>query len=71
MRSNWVVGLAGAAIILGFFALSSGAQQKGSSKQPTKASGGDWPMYRHDIAGTGYSPLKQIRVGNAVSLKQP
>src|SRR5690349_20835291 len=27
-------------------------------------------MYCHDVAGTGYSPLKQITVRNAVSLKR-
>src|SRR5713101_5794740 len=70
MRSTSTIGLAGVAIVSAFFALSSGAQQKGATKQVAKAPGGDWPLYRHDTAGTGYSPLAQITVQNAVSLKQ-
>ena len=30
----------------------------------------DWPMYRHDQAGTGYSPLTQIDARNVASLTQ-
>ncbi len=30
----------------------------------------DWPMYRGDLAGTGYSPLTQITPGNVASLTQ-
>ena len=30
----------------------------------------DWPMYRRDLAGTGYSPLKQINTGNVTKLAQ-
>ena len=30
--------------------------------------GADWPMYRGDLAGTGYSPLTQITTGNAATL---
>ncbi len=70
MRSNWMIGLAGAAIVSAFLAQSGGAQQKGAAKQPARAPGGDWPLYRHDTAGTGYSPLAQITVQNAASLKQ-
>ena len=32
--------------------------------------GGDWPMYRHDLAATGYSPLAQITADNAASLTE-
>ena len=32
---------------------------------------GDWPMYRHDYAGTGRSPLTQITTGNVAKLPQP
>jgi quinoprotein glucose dehydrogenase len=42
---------------------SGGAQQ-------TAAGGGDWPMYRHDLAGTGYSPLAQINQKNVGTLAQ-
>jgi quinoprotein glucose dehydrogenase len=46
------------------FALSSNAQQ------PSSARSGDWPMYRHDLAGTGYSPLTQITSANVSTLTQ-
>jgi len=29
---------------------------------------GDWPMYRHDLVGSGHSPLKQIDARNAATL---
>ena len=35
-----------------------------------EASGGDWPMYRGDPAGTGYSPLQQLNAGNVGGLVQ-
>lgn len=28
----------------------------------------DWPLYRHDTSGTGYSPLKQIDTANVAKL---
>ncbi|HTZ99473.1 MAG TPA: PQQ-binding-like beta-propeller repeat protein [Candidatus Aquilonibacter sp.] len=31
---------------------------------------GDWPMYRHDLQGSGYSPLKQINTENVSKLTQ-
>ena len=31
---------------------------------------GDWPMYRHDLAGTGYSPLAQITTSNVGTLSR-
>ena len=43
------------------------AQQKGASRA---APNGDWPLYRHDTAGTGYSPLAQITPRNAARLTQ-
>ena len=30
--------------------------------------GADWPMYRGDLAGTGYSPLTKITTGNVATL---
>ncbi|MGD1211741.1 MAG: PQQ-binding-like beta-propeller repeat protein [Candidatus Acidiferrales bacterium] len=30
----------------------------------------DWPMYRRDLGGTGYSPLKQINTANVAKLAQ-
>jgi hypothetical protein len=37
---------------------------------PPNRSGTDWPMFRHDEAGTGYSPLAQITPGNVGKLTQ-
>jgi quinoprotein glucose dehydrogenase len=36
--------------------------------QTAKAVSGDWPLYRHDTAGTGYSPLAQITTQNVSGL---
>src|SRR5436853_7853830 len=44
-----------------FLAIVGGAQ---------KAADGDWPMYAHDLAGSKFSPLKQITTEN-VSRLQP
>src|SRR5258708_5369890 len=32
--------------------------------------GADWPLYRHDLRGSGYSPLKQIDTTNVGTLTQ-
>jgi glucose dehydrogenase len=57
-------------------ALSSGAmlsvllaQSAGTQETTTKTSTG-WPMYRHDEAGTAYSPLTQIDSRNVANLTQ-
>jgi quinoprotein glucose dehydrogenase len=34
----------------------------------TSSADGDWPMYNRDLAGTRYSPLKQITKGNVEKL---
>ena len=52
--------------ILCFLLAQSGATQQ----QPAAAAGADWPMYRHDHAGTGYSPLSQIDTRNVSNLRQ-
>src|SRR5579883_1758144 len=36
-------------------------------KTPNPAT--DWPMFSHDLAGTRYSPLKQITASNVSKLK--
>src|ERR1700676_1993187 len=36
--------------------------------KPQNDSGADWPMYNRDLAGTRYSPLKQINTGNVAKL---
>ncbi len=38
--------------------------------QPAAPARGDWPMYRHDLAGTGFSPLNQINTRNVATLTQ-
>src|SRR5262245_37290277 len=55
------------AMVFVFLAYPGGAQQKGAARP---ASNGDWPLYRHDTAGTGYSPLAQITPQNAARLAQ-
>jgi quinoprotein glucose dehydrogenase len=64
MRSNCVLRMAGmagaAALLVASFAAVAQAQ-KGA---------GDWPMYRHDPASTGYSALKQINTKNVTTLTQ-
>jgi len=52
--------------ILCFLLAQSGATQQ----QPAAAPGADWPMYRHDHAGMGYSPLSQIDTRNVSNLRQ-
>jgi glucose dehydrogenase len=52
------------ALVSTVVALSVAAQD---SRTPRS---GDWPMYRHDLAGTGYSPLTQITPQNVANLTQ-
>jgi glucose dehydrogenase len=45
--------------------------QSVASQQPAaQPAGTDWPMYRHDLAGTGHSPLAQIDAKNVAKLTQ-
>jgi len=46
------------------------AQSRATPQQPAATVGADWPMYRHDHAGTGYSPLSQIDTRNVSNLSQ-
>ena len=46
----------------------SGAPEEGAAPQATAAPDGDWPMYRHDLAATGYSPLAEITTANVAAL---
>src|SRR5712691_13168418 len=65
MRSAWMMNVSGVATLLLLLAQLGGAQQPSPEKP-----GGDWPMYRHDKAGTGYSPLTQIDARNVANLTQ-
>ncbi|HVZ23270.1 MAG TPA: PQQ-binding-like beta-propeller repeat protein [Vicinamibacterales bacterium] len=40
----------------------------GHAQKPDRQAG-DWPMYAHDLAGTKFSPLKQITAANAGTLQ--
>src|SRR5712672_2158189 len=40
------------------------------AQKAPRSGDGDWPMYARDLAGTKFSPLKQITAGN-VSRLQP
>ena len=64
------VSWAGVAVVPVIFVISLGAQQPGVSQQAANPVSGDWPLYRHDLSGTGYSPLTQITVQNANRLTQ-
>src|SRR5438477_474977 len=44
--------------------------QSGVTQRPAATVGADWPMYRHDHAGTGYSPLSQMDTRNVSNLSQ-
>ena len=40
----------------------------GHAQAPRTLPADEWPMYRHDLAGTGYSPLTQITTRNVANL---
>ncbi len=64
MRRTRIGGLAGGLVLVLFLA------RGGLTQQSAPQSGGDWPMYRHDYAGTGYSPLSQINTANVSNLRE-
>jgi quinoprotein glucose dehydrogenase len=61
MRSRVLTG----ALLTIFLGVSGDAQRPAAVTNR-----GDWPMYRHDLAGTGYSPLTQITLANVATLTQ-
>ena len=66
MRS-WLFSITGGSLVLlALFAEPHAAFQQ----RPGATADGDWPMYRHDHAGTGASPLTQIDAGNVARLRQ-
>ncbi len=65
MRLLWLTNLASAAMVA-VLAAQSGA----SRPAPATSAAFDWPMYRHDLAGTAYSPLTQIDARNVGSLTE-
>ena len=64
MRSTWTAGLLGGCALI--VLAGQAARTQPSASQP----GADWPMYRHDYGGTGYSPLAQISTTNVASLRE-
>ena len=64
MRRTRIVGVAGGLAVIAL------AGQAGRTQQSVPPSGTEWPMYRHDYAGTGYSPLAQITTKNVSSLRE-
>ena len=65
MRYRWMLMFPGGALLWVLVAQPGIAQQAAGARPGT-----DWPMYRHDYAGTGYSPLTQIDTTNVQNLAQ-
>jgi glucose dehydrogenase len=65
MRSKWIVSALGSAALA--FALAPSVLSQAPAAEPAAA---DWPTYRHDHAGTGYSPLAQINSQNVATLAE-
>src|SRR5713101_6942303 len=86
MRSIRTMSVSGGALLTILVVQSAGTRQQPTEKiggdpptlrQVQSGSGssrvesrGDWPMYRHDLAGTGYSPLTQLNTKNVAMLTQ-
>ncbi|MGD1094768.1 MAG: PQQ-binding-like beta-propeller repeat protein [Bryobacteraceae bacterium] len=70
MRFSRMIVVVGTAVVAPLCVQLGDAQQPNQAKQATISVDGDWPYYRHDLAGTGYSPLAQITVQNAGGLTQ-
>jgi len=68
MRIISIVQVAATVALGALFTQPGSAQQK--AIETAKAVQGDWPLYRHDVAGTGYSPLAQITVRNVGTLSR-
>ncbi len=45
-------------------------QSAGGQQRPVRQAAADWPSYRRDYNGTGYSPLSQITTSNVANLAQ-
>ena len=63
MRARSTIGLSAAVVALLLTRI-------GGAQQPPAPAAGDWPMYRHDPAGTGYSPLARLTPGNVAGLSR-
>jgi quinoprotein glucose dehydrogenase len=65
MRSGSTMSVCLGALLATLLVHSAGTRQPS-----TEPIGGDWPMYRHDMAGTGYSPLTEVSTRNVATLAQ-
>src|SRR5438034_1782065 len=65
MRFTWTTRLGVGAVVMVLLAQTGRTEQR-----PADRRGADWPMYRHDLAGTGYSPLTEIDASNVARLAQ-
>ena len=65
MRSTRLM-ITGRSVLLAVVLVGSGCAPQGT-EAPTHE---DWPMYRGDLGGTGYSPLTQITTENVADLTQ-
>jgi glucose dehydrogenase len=71
VRVTWSIILVCSTMLSVLLAQSGGTRQATATQQATtRDSSADWPMYRHDPAGTGYSPLAQIDTRNVANLNQ-
>src|SRR5579864_6853173 len=66
MRFTWLS--VSATMFLAAVLVPPGGAQQQRRPAAAEAVGGDWPLYRHDPAGTGYSPLAQITAQNVHTL---
>ncbi len=66
MRFAWIGLITGIGVLALVSPRAGRSQEK--SVSPSSGNTGDWPLYRHDVSGTGYSPLSQITVENASRL---
>ena len=58
-------------LLIGATAIWLAAFSRGGAQAPPSArTDADWPSYRRDHAGTGYSPLAQITRSNVASLTE-
>jgi quinoprotein glucose dehydrogenase len=58
-------------VIVGLALIAASVARTGGQQVPRSPdASADWPSYRHDHAGTGFSPLTQITTANVSALKQ-
>jgi glucose dehydrogenase len=72
MHSTPLTRMFGAVLLLMLLTQCGGSPpESGTGQEITPAApDSDWPMYRHDLAATGYSPLSEITTDNVADLTQ-